>query len=42
MSHSNASSGVPWQRKDLHDGLYPVDNPDGNSVLDGDDRGLSG
>ncbi len=34
---------VPWQRKNLHDRLYPVDHSDGDSVLDGDDRGcLSG
>lgn len=42
MSHSNAKQRrIPWQRKDLHDRLYPVDNPDGNSVLDGDDRAAS-
>ncbi len=29
---------VPWQRKNLHDRLYPVDHSDGDSVLDGDDR----
>lgn len=32
---------VPWQRKNLHDRLYPVDHSDGDSVLDGDDRAAS-
>ena len=34
---------VPWQRKTYMTGFYPVDHSDGDSVLDGDDRGcLSG